>query len=116
MIKNNNPFIARLDGTRCLNKKQALYEIGRAFNFPDYYGENLDALDECLNDLSWIKLDSYLLIINNFDKFLSSEKDELKLDFIDLFNETSNSWLNVPNYEGESEHRKKSKFMVIYKD
>lgn len=31
-----------------------LTEIGRQLRFPGYYGHNLDALDECLADLSWL--------------------------------------------------------------
>lgn len=111
---NVNPFIATIDGSKCLSKKNALIEIGIAFKFPDYYGENLDALEECINDLSWIESDSYLLIINNYNDFLNKEQIELKEVFVDIFNKASSSWLNVPNYEGEDEHRKKSNFMVVY--
>lgn len=31
-----------------------LTAIGRQLRFPGYYGHNLDALDECLADLTWL--------------------------------------------------------------
>lgn len=33
------------------SKAEALDAVGRALNFPDYYGRNLDALADCLSDL-----------------------------------------------------------------
>ena len=34
------------------SRKEALDAIGRALDFPDYYGRNLDALADCLTDLT----------------------------------------------------------------
>lgn len=31
-----------------------LAAIGEALRFPGYYGRNLDALEECVTDLSWL--------------------------------------------------------------
>lgn len=33
------------------DRRELLAEIGETLHFPDYYGRNLDALDECLRDL-----------------------------------------------------------------
>ena len=35
----------------CVDKGSLLKAIGRAFAFPDWYGNNLDALYDCLTDL-----------------------------------------------------------------
>lgn len=35
------------------SKASALDAIGAALSFPDWYGRNLDALYDCLVDLSW---------------------------------------------------------------
>src|ERR671914_60384 len=35
-------------------KGALLDELCRGLRFPDYFGGNWDALDECIHDLSWI--------------------------------------------------------------
>jgi RNAse (barnase) inhibitor barstar len=44
----------RVDGSRAGTRQQVLAAIGRALQFPDYYGQNLDALDELITDLGWL--------------------------------------------------------------
>jgi RNAse (barnase) inhibitor barstar len=40
-----------VDGWRHQDKREVLTAIGQALAFPDYYGRNLDALNDCLRDL-----------------------------------------------------------------
>lgn len=35
-------------------RKQFIRLMHETFQFPDYFGFNLDALDECMRDLSWM--------------------------------------------------------------
>ena len=35
-------------------KTELLAVLARGLRFPDYFGMNWDALDECINDLSWL--------------------------------------------------------------
>ena len=42
---------AELDGSRCRTSQQFLVEVGVALGFPDYYGRNWDAFNECFGDL-----------------------------------------------------------------
>jgi len=38
----------------CQSRADLFRECARALKFPDYFGGNWDALDECIRDLSWI--------------------------------------------------------------
>jgi len=59
---------ARLRGAtvgvvEALDERRALLTlIGRVLRFPAYYGRNLDALEECLTDLSWLPAGEVVLI------------------------------------------------------
>jgi RNAse (barnase) inhibitor barstar len=51
-----------MDGRRLNNKHTMLAALAEALSFPDYFGFNWDAADECLTDLSWHDGDVVLVI------------------------------------------------------
>jgi RNAse (barnase) inhibitor barstar len=81
------PEVLCLDA-RCLAGKAALLQaIGRVLDFPDYYGANWDALEECLFDLSWWEGPVCLLI--EHAGVLGT--DELEL-LADIWGEAAAAW------------------------
>lgn len=44
------------------SKAEALDAIGAALCFPDWYGRNLDALYDCLADLSWLPAGEHVVV------------------------------------------------------
>lgn len=50
-----------LDTSRVTSEAGLLEELARVFRFPDYFGGNWDAADECLRDLSWLPARGYVL-------------------------------------------------------
>ncbi len=44
------------------SQPEALDAIGVALSFPAWYGRNLDALHDCLTDLSWLPAGEHVLI------------------------------------------------------
>jgi len=44
------------------NKAELLAHLARAVPLPDYFGQNWDALEECLTDLGWLDRPKLILI------------------------------------------------------
>lgn len=57
----------RIDLQAATDKDELLATIGKAMGFPDWYGRNLDALADCLGDLSWQPADGYLVLLEHCD-------------------------------------------------
>jgi RNAse (barnase) inhibitor barstar len=51
-----------VDGSKLSTTAQALAAIGQALEFPPHHGQNLDALFDCLTDLSWLPDGQHVLI------------------------------------------------------
>jgi hypothetical protein len=72
-------IVARvLRGSKMTTLGDFFDEIGAALQFPAYFGENWDALDECLTDMLWLRGHAYVLIVADADRlFRSDELDSL---------------------------------------
>lgn len=74
----------------CFNwdKQTCLKEIGTTLGFPDYYGMNLDAFNDCLSDIVPDN-EGLVLVFKNFDKFNEIYK-ETAYHVLDIIQD--NSW------------------------
>jgi len=111
-ISDKEYYIAVIDGTACSTMKSFLKEIARAFKFPSYYGQDMNALNDCLNDLEWLDKPNYILVIKNSKDFQSKESKEVRDHVFYFLESVSKEWADVPNYEGEDQYRKKADFRV----
>lgn len=89
--------IVKINGEKCKTINEFYAEISKGFLFPSYFSNNLDSLDECLNDLSWLNAEKYILIIENISLFLSSETNDLRYKLLNLINEAIIGWSNGLN-------------------
>lgn len=53
---------ATLSGARMTEKPAMMAELAEKLAFPTYFDSNWDALEECLNDLSWFDGETCLVI------------------------------------------------------
>lgn len=79
-----------LDGLTLTDKQRLLTAIGHALDFPDYYGANWDALEECLGDLSW-RAGPVWLVIQHADAI----PEEARTLLLDIFAEAACNWARL---------------------
>jgi len=65
--------VFHLDGHKASSRERFLTEAGRVMQFPDYYGMNWDAFDECVRDLSWLPAHGYVVLFDHFDQLAQSD-------------------------------------------
>lgn len=59
----------------CRTLGEALLALGKDFDFPDYYGGNLDALYDCLTDPDWDANSGLVILINGLDALRSGDPE-----------------------------------------
>lgn len=61
-VKGSSVSLVRV---KFADKVQLLKNLAVALGFPDWFGHNWDALEDCLTDLSWREAPAYVLLIEN---------------------------------------------------
>jgi hypothetical protein len=81
-----------LRGAKMRTEASCFDEFGAALQFPDYFGENWPALDECLADLSWLPGRSYVFVITDADQVLA-EEPQVRFDLLlDVIGRAATTW------------------------
>lgn len=60
--RSRGAYAHTMDGAALGDKISALDAIAEALSFPGWFGRNLDALYDCLTDLSWLPSGEHVLI------------------------------------------------------
>src|SRR3990172_7028211 len=55
--------IVRIDLAGASGKEALMERVARALAFPQWFGGNWDALEDCLTDLSWASAGGHVLLI-----------------------------------------------------
>ena len=69
----------RIDLSGIAIKEGFLQTVARALQFPDYFGMNWDAFEECMTDLSWYPSKGYVLVFDNLEAFFQSASKEVRV-------------------------------------
>jgi RNAse (barnase) inhibitor barstar len=99
-------------GDKMLSYRQLFDEFAAALQFPYYFGMNLNALDECLRDLEWVRGRVVTLAISDAVRTLSLEEEDALINFLQLLNDVAAEW-NEGVAPVEPESRPPTPFHVL---
>ena len=94
LTTNSEIHVARLDGLKTRTLKKLYKKLGSRLKFPDYFGDNLDALADMLTDLTWLEAPNVILYIKNFEGFLAEENEENRNMVFEIFDEAVNNQID----------------------
>ncbi len=77
LLEADGWIVVVIDGERIDGKGALLAELARQMAFPDYFGGNWDALQDCLTDLSWLPAAGYLVILQAMEALRNRHPDDL---------------------------------------
>ncbi len=76
MAKKHNFSLFYIDGASITDKETFFKKFSSAMKFPDYFGENWDAFDECITDMEWCRSIGYIILYDNFQVFATADPKE----------------------------------------
>ena len=74
-----------LDGKKMVSREETHQYLKETFGFPDYYGKNLDALHDCLTEMTdfeveLLNVDDMLKALGRYGEILLQVLDDVKKD------------------------------------
>ena len=80
--------VARIDLRGAAGRDALLERVARALAFPDWFGGNWDALEDCLADLSWREAHGHVLLLSGFETLGADDLGVL----IDVLGSSAELW------------------------
>ncbi|MDF0642770.1 MAG: barstar family protein [Nitrospira sp.] len=80
-----------LRGAKCRTGAGLFQEFARTLKFPDYFGHNWDALEECLADLEWLPAKGYVLAVTEAEQVLTQEEEDYST-FLEVLSDAGEAW------------------------
>lgn len=83
--------VFRVNLAEVQDKAGLLAALAREMAFPEWFGQNWDALADCLADLSWRPAEGYLVLLENCDLLHARALDD-HLKALELFAAAAKEW------------------------
>lgn len=80
-----------LSGANCRSRNGLFAEMARALEFPDYFGHNWDAVEECLADLEWLPGKGYVVLFTDAQLILPDDEEEFAT-FLEVLSDAGEAW------------------------
>jgi RNAse (barnase) inhibitor barstar len=77
--ENQGLALFRIDLVGINTKDRFLAALAQALGFPEWFGRNWDALEDCLTDMSWQPAAGYVLILAHADEFRTADESSFAL-------------------------------------
>jgi len=84
--------LRHLRGTKMRTLQGLFDEISAALQFPAYFGENWDALNDCLNDLDWLPVGPCTLVIFDTQHLLDRAEPADRSALAEILKATAEAW------------------------
>jgi barstar (barnase inhibitor) len=81
-----------LRGNKMRTAPELFDEFAAALQFPYYFGENWNAISECLADLEWLPGGACVLLIMSAPELLAREPEEVLAMFLDFLEVSAETW------------------------
>jgi hypothetical protein len=78
-LRGGSIALARIDMAGAAGKEALLARIAKTLSFPEWFGGNWDALEDCLCDLSWSKASGHVLL---FEGATASDESGILVDIL----------------------------------
>ena len=82
--------VARIGLAGAAGKEALMERVARALTFPQWFGGNWDALEDCLTDLSWSNAAGHVLLIEGVGELSADERGIL----IDILASAAAWWVD----------------------
>lgn len=84
-------LVLRVDLRGAHDKAAMLDAIAKALRFPEWFGHNWDALNDCLVDMGWLPALGYMVILDHCDGIHAHAEDDF-VTLMQLFQEVADTW------------------------
>lgn len=109
LVKTPPGFVLRtVQGKKCGTSSNLFDEFAQALAFPDYFGHNWDALEECLADLEWLPAKGYIILIADAQAVLPDDEEEYET-LLEVLDDAGEAWSKGQTAEG-----RRATFHVVF--
>jgi len=88
----DSALVTVLRGRKMVTEDGLYDEFAAALQFPYYFGENWDALSECLADLSWLPAPGHVVVITSAPQLLTAAVERALSVFVRLLERVAAGW------------------------
>ena len=101
-------------GSRMRTKAGLFQEFAAALQFPYYFGNNWDALHDCLEDLQWLPADGYVLFLSDSAQLLAEDHNAVTI-LLQVLAQAAEYWATPMTAEHKEVRNRQAKpFHVVF--